>query len=80
MDDKLVSINDWLQTRTFLTGSAITLADLVLYAAVQPAVVSGCMQHTEGDCTTRGVPCMTNLERGGSGGQCGAGGTSQLAA
>ncbi len=46
MDDKLVRINDWLQTQTFLTGSTLTLADLVLYAAVQPAVVSEC--HRQG--------------------------------
>ena len=33
-------VNDWLQPRTYLCGgSAPTLADLVLYAALQPAVV-----------------------------------------
>lgn len=42
IDDKLVKLNDWLLTRTFLAGPTITLADLVVYAAVQPAVVSTC--------------------------------------
>lgn len=40
MDDKLAKMNEWLQSRTYLTGSSLTLADLVLYATVQPAVVS----------------------------------------
>jgi glutathione S-transferase len=41
LDDKLVVMNDWLLTRTFLAGSQPTLADLVLYAFVSPAAVGG---------------------------------------
>jgi glutathione S-transferase len=40
MDEKLAKINDWLQTRTYLAGNVLTLADLVIYAALQPAAVS----------------------------------------
>ncbi len=39
LDDKLAKMHDWLQTRTYLAGNSLTLADLVLYATVQPAVV-----------------------------------------
>lgn len=37
MDDKLVKVNEYLSTRTYLVGSSATLADLVLYALLHPA-------------------------------------------
>lgn len=40
MDDKLAKVNEWLQARTYLCGPVLTLADLVLYATLQPAAVS----------------------------------------
>lgn len=39
MDDSLAEVNTWLATRTFLVGTTATLADLVLYAALSPAIV-----------------------------------------
>ena len=38
LDDKLAKVNDWLVSRTFLAGNRITLADLVVYGTVAPAV------------------------------------------
>ena len=38
-DEKLQHINDYLATRTFLAGSCTTLADLVVFGTVHPAVV-----------------------------------------
>jgi aminoacyl tRNA synthase complex-interacting multifunctional protein 1 len=40
LDDKLAKINDWLVSRTFLAGNNITLADLVIYGTVAPAVTA----------------------------------------
>lgn len=40
LDDKLAKINDWLVSRTFLAGNHITLADLVVYGTVAPAVTT----------------------------------------
>ena len=42
MDDRLAKLNDWLESRTWLVGKKPTLADLVIYAAVQPAAVRLC--------------------------------------
>jgi glutathione S-transferase len=39
MDDKLAEVNAWLSSRTFLIGNSVTLADIVLYAALSPATV-----------------------------------------
>lgn len=47
MDEQLFKVNEWLQNRTYLLGNSLTLADLVVYATVQPAVC--CLpvaQHT----------------------------------
>lgn len=41
LDSKLLQLNSWLMTRTFLVGNSLTMADLVVYAFVSPAVVSG---------------------------------------
>jgi aminoacyl tRNA synthase complex-interacting multifunctional protein 1 len=40
LDEKLAKINDWLVSRTFLAGNHITLADLVVYGTVAPAVTT----------------------------------------
>ena len=40
LDAKLVQLNSWLLHRTYLVGNSLTLADLVVYAFVSPAVVS----------------------------------------
>eukprot|EP00195_Chlamydomonas_chlamydogama_P011043 CAMPEP_0202890242 /NCGR_PEP_ID=MMETSP1392-20130828/727_1 /ASSEMBLY_ACC=CAM_ASM_000868 /TAXON_ID=225041 /ORGANISM="Chlamydomonas chlamydogama, Strain SAG 11-48b" /LENGTH=435 /DNA_ID=CAMNT_0049573779 /DNA_START=27 /DNA_END=1334 /DNA_ORIENTATION=+ len=40
VDDKLFKVNDHLATRTFLVGSSLTLADLVVFGVVHPAVVA----------------------------------------
>jgi Glutathione S-transferase, C-terminal domain len=39
MDDKLAEVNAWLATRTFMLGATPSLADVVLYAALSPAIV-----------------------------------------
>ena len=36
----LPQVNDWLQTRTYLVGGSLTLADLVVFGTVHPATVS----------------------------------------
>jgi aminoacyl tRNA synthase complex-interacting multifunctional protein 1 len=40
LDEQLEVFNDWLKSRTFLVGHSITLADLVLYAALSKPVTS----------------------------------------
>lgn len=40
MDDKLYKLNDHLQSRTFLVGRSLTLADLVVFGVVSPAVAA----------------------------------------
>jgi hypothetical protein len=39
MDDKLAEVNSWLAPRTVLVGTTVSLADIVLYAALCPAIV-----------------------------------------
>lgn len=40
-DEKLQYINTHLASRTFLAGNSTSLADLVVFSLVHPAVVSG---------------------------------------
>jgi glutathione S-transferase len=39
-DDSLTELNEWLATRTFICGHNMTLADLGMYAALSPEMVS----------------------------------------
>ena len=39
MDAKLAEVNSWLASRTYLVAGRLTLADVVLYAALSPAIV-----------------------------------------
>lgn len=39
-DDQLRKLNDWLATRMYVVGGRLTLADLVLFDAVYPAVAA----------------------------------------
>jgi glutathione S-transferase len=40
-DEKLAHLNSHLATRTFLAGNRTSLADLVVFGTIHPAVVSG---------------------------------------
>jgi glutathione S-transferase len=40
-DEKLAHLNSHLATRTFLAGNCASLADLVVFGTIHPAVVSG---------------------------------------
>lgn len=50
MDDKLVKLNDHLATRSYLVGGCVTLADLVIYALVHPAVAGFPVAQTQHFC------------------------------
>jgi hypothetical protein len=51
IDDNLAEINSWLALRTFLVGSTATLADMVLYSALSPAIVRAFLEcHCCGGC------------------------------
>jgi aminoacyl tRNA synthase complex-interacting multifunctional protein 1 len=40
LDEKLELLNEWLLSRTFLVGHQLSLADLVIYGTISPAVVT----------------------------------------
>eukprot|EP00798_Chlamydomonas_sp_ICE-L_P022930 gene22930-30109_t len=40
VDDKLIKVNDWLLSRTYLVGNAFSVADIIVFGVVQPAVVT----------------------------------------